>query len=373
MTRQKTFKRRIRERMERTGESYVSARAALIDDEPPGVHPETTALRFALQEAGLEISEALALIIAGGAWRGAHVASRTSAEDFTHFHLSGWNPFQSDIRAAIMRTARLAAATGGATGRRDGTARAARDATCSSRGSTRARSRRACQVDQTGGGLPRCSRCVALDEDQRARPRPHAARPSRPNELAEPPAAACARTAPPAARDRAPATAGRRGGGAPRPRGVRDAARPSRRTAGMSLRGHRRAGPTTLEREAGRRPSRPASTATARLTTWPPRSEARAACCAVSRPQGLREAADAAEAPELMHDREPDRRSSHGLAELAAETDRDAHAPRSGRSTSGELGPVEIPARAATLKMQSFSAAARPLWEAGDEPAFYLY
>ncbi len=30
MTKQKTFKRRVRERMERTGESYVSARAALI-------------------------------------------------------------------------------------------------------------------------------------------------------------------------------------------------------------------------------------------------------------------------------------------------------------------------------------------------------
>ena len=28
---------------------------------------------------------------------------RYEAEDFTHFHLSGWNPFQSDIVAAVER------------------------------------------------------------------------------------------------------------------------------------------------------------------------------------------------------------------------------------------------------------------------------
>ena len=41
MTKQKTFKRRVRERMEKTGESYTSARAALIGEQPPGVYPET--------------------------------------------------------------------------------------------------------------------------------------------------------------------------------------------------------------------------------------------------------------------------------------------------------------------------------------------
>ena len=64
MTRQKTFKRRVRERMERTGESYVSARAALIGEEPAGAHRETSALQFALADAGIEISEPLLLIIA---------------------------------------------------------------------------------------------------------------------------------------------------------------------------------------------------------------------------------------------------------------------------------------------------------------------
>ena len=102
MTKQKTFKRRVRERMAKTGESYASAREALITRELAGVHPETSALRFALADAGTEISEALALIVAGGAGA-ACMAFRYEAEDFTHFHLSGWNPFQSDIRAAVER------------------------------------------------------------------------------------------------------------------------------------------------------------------------------------------------------------------------------------------------------------------------------
>ncbi len=102
MTKQKTFKRRVRERMEKTGESYASARAALIGAEPAGLYPDTSALRFALADRGLEISEALTLIIAGGAGAAA-MAFRYEAEDFTHFHLSGWNPFQSDVRDAVTR------------------------------------------------------------------------------------------------------------------------------------------------------------------------------------------------------------------------------------------------------------------------------
>jgi hypothetical protein len=102
MTRQKTFKRRVRERMAKTGESYASARATLIGEEPAGVHRETSVLRFALADAGIEISEPLALIVTGGAGA-ACMAFRYEAEDFTHFHLSGWNPFQSDVRAAVTR------------------------------------------------------------------------------------------------------------------------------------------------------------------------------------------------------------------------------------------------------------------------------
>ena len=50
----------------------------------------------------MEISEALALIIAGGA--GAACMSFFYAkEDFSHFHLTGWNPFQSDIVTAVER------------------------------------------------------------------------------------------------------------------------------------------------------------------------------------------------------------------------------------------------------------------------------
>ena len=102
MTKQKTFKRRVRERMAKTGESYASAREALIGAEPAGIHPETSALRFALADAGIEITEALTLIIAGGAGA-ACMSFHYAKEDFTHLHLSGWNPFQSDIRDAVER------------------------------------------------------------------------------------------------------------------------------------------------------------------------------------------------------------------------------------------------------------------------------
>ena len=43
MTKQKSFKRRVRERMEKTGESYTSARAALIGAEPAGALPRHVA------------------------------------------------------------------------------------------------------------------------------------------------------------------------------------------------------------------------------------------------------------------------------------------------------------------------------------------
>ena len=67
MTRQKTFKRRVREQMEQTGESYMSARAALIGEEPPGRPPRDERAKWALADAGIEISGPLVLILAGGA------------------------------------------------------------------------------------------------------------------------------------------------------------------------------------------------------------------------------------------------------------------------------------------------------------------
>jgi hypothetical protein len=105
MTRQKTFKRRVRERMGQTGESYASARAQLTGSDhalPAGLHPHCASLRVALADAGVIVSEELALLMAGGAGAAA-MAFRYEAEDFTSFHLSGWNPFQSDIRDAVRR------------------------------------------------------------------------------------------------------------------------------------------------------------------------------------------------------------------------------------------------------------------------------
>jgi Domain of unknown function (DUF4872) len=105
MTKQKTFKRRVRERMEHTGESYATARAQLTGSDralPPGLHPHTASLRVALADAGIDVSEELTLLMTGGAGAAA-MAFRYDAEDFTSFHLSGWNPFQSDIRDAVRR------------------------------------------------------------------------------------------------------------------------------------------------------------------------------------------------------------------------------------------------------------------------------
>jgi Domain of unknown function (DUF4872) len=105
MTKQKTFKRRVRERMEQTGEPYATARAQLTGSDrslPAGIHPHCASLRIALADAGLAVSEELVLLMTGGAGAAA-VAFRYEAEDFTSFHLSGWNPFQSDIRDAVRR------------------------------------------------------------------------------------------------------------------------------------------------------------------------------------------------------------------------------------------------------------------------------
>ena len=81
MTTDKTFKRRVRERMATTGERYTTARRALLSDRAPtaspmplgGVHPETAGLRALLGAAGVRdprserpLSEALLLLVGGG-------------------------------------------------------------------------------------------------------------------------------------------------------------------------------------------------------------------------------------------------------------------------------------------------------------------
>lgn len=86
MTRQRSFKRRVRDRMAKTGERYTAARRQLLgasaahptngDDAPlhlPGIDPETTALRVLLANRGVIAphsgalpSEALLFGVAGG-------------------------------------------------------------------------------------------------------------------------------------------------------------------------------------------------------------------------------------------------------------------------------------------------------------------
>jgi hypothetical protein len=77
MTKNSDFKKLVRARMQRTGESYAAARAQLADDAPAvapaaaGIHPETAALVRVLAARGLTAfgapaSEALALGLGGG-------------------------------------------------------------------------------------------------------------------------------------------------------------------------------------------------------------------------------------------------------------------------------------------------------------------
>lgn len=74
MTKDRDFKKLVRDRMTRTGESYAAARAQLARDagEPPGMHPETAALVRLLAHAGVTgpartaPTEALVLGLGGG-------------------------------------------------------------------------------------------------------------------------------------------------------------------------------------------------------------------------------------------------------------------------------------------------------------------
>ena len=52
MTRHKSFKRLVRTRMEKTGESYTAARAMLLAAEPSTGHPEATARHFGRRPSG---------------------------------------------------------------------------------------------------------------------------------------------------------------------------------------------------------------------------------------------------------------------------------------------------------------------------------
>jgi hypothetical protein len=110
--------------MAATGQSYTTARRVVLSQRSgeqfggvvadgflhlPGVHPECAALRVLLANSGVSAphtgeppSEALVFGIAGGAGAGA-MAFRYEREDESHFYVTGWNPFQSDVRDACER------------------------------------------------------------------------------------------------------------------------------------------------------------------------------------------------------------------------------------------------------------------------------
>ena len=114
MTTQKHLKRRVRERMERTGETYVTARRHVValpearqDAEPfqhyPGSNPAAAALRVLAANAGLiaphtgePLSEAMALGLAGGIGAGMFTF-RYEAEDFSSFYVAGRHLWQDDL------------------------------------------------------------------------------------------------------------------------------------------------------------------------------------------------------------------------------------------------------------------------------------
>lgn len=115
MTRQKHLKQRVRARMGKTGESYTAARrkveaaapqpAPVPSPQAPisGVHPETTALRILLAQAGGGLagaagppSEAMVFGIAGGIGAGVF-AFHYPKEDFQNFYLAGRHLWQDNV------------------------------------------------------------------------------------------------------------------------------------------------------------------------------------------------------------------------------------------------------------------------------------
>ena len=124
MTGQRNLKRLVRARMAETGQHYATARRAVLRELDAtaadaaaghgfihlgGHHPEVTALRVLLANAGVVAphtgeapSEALVFGIAGGAGMGV-MSFRYEKEDFTNFWITGWNVFQSSVTDACER------------------------------------------------------------------------------------------------------------------------------------------------------------------------------------------------------------------------------------------------------------------------------
>ena len=126
MTKQKHLKQRIRARMAQTGERYTTARRHIVgasadsasDISPPspgrlhfpGIHPETTALRILLANAGVRaphtgeyFSEPMVFGIGGGIGAGV-VSFFYEAHDFASFYIAGRHLWQ-DNRTYLDRAA----------------------------------------------------------------------------------------------------------------------------------------------------------------------------------------------------------------------------------------------------------------------------
>src|SRR5688572_3782700 len=108
MTVRKHFKQLVRDRMNKTGESYSTARRQLLkNNQPPadpttrwhfpGSVPATTALRVLLAAAGVgPFSEEMLFGIAGGVGIGV-AAFRYEKEDFSSFFLAGRHQWYDDL------------------------------------------------------------------------------------------------------------------------------------------------------------------------------------------------------------------------------------------------------------------------------------
>ena len=129
MTKQKHLKRRVRERMLKTAESYVSARRTVLRQSAPsgtsstesrhfaGNVPAATALRALLAHRGVRdphtgqpFSEAMVFGIAGGIGAGVF-AFRYEKEDFSSFFVAGRHLWEDDLSYLLRGSSRFGVET----------------------------------------------------------------------------------------------------------------------------------------------------------------------------------------------------------------------------------------------------------------------
>lgn len=123
MTRQKHLKQLVRDRMQKTGERYATARRHVLAAAAPPAHPAArhhvpgniplpTALRILLTHAGVSmpsgapLSEALAFGLSGGIGAGVF-AFHYAKEDFSSFYVAGSHLWQDTQACLVAATERL--------------------------------------------------------------------------------------------------------------------------------------------------------------------------------------------------------------------------------------------------------------------------